>query len=138
MLLRGRRPLNTTAARCGGAAFFASPAMQSAQSHTLLRSVLARSLATILFSCSQAYAAGFAFGSAIHRLNQQLSSQASALLAPDHQLLATISAWEEEVATGRWVEPTPVERLFSSSWWDLIDPSELDEAEQELPLRWAV
>jgi hypothetical protein len=34
--------------------------------------------------------------------------------------------------------PPPFEPLFSGSWWDLIDPGELDEAEQEPPMRWAV
>jgi hypothetical protein len=44
----------------------------------------------------------------------------------------------QSALAGRWVEPTPVEPLFSGSWWDLIDPIELNEAELEQPLRWAV
>jgi hypothetical protein len=89
-----------------------------------LRPALAHSIAGVWLACVLAYGAGFALGTAVHRLNDRLAAHAAAVLAPDPQREATIRGWEAEVAAGRWVEPTPVEPLFSGSWWDLIDPSE--------------
>jgi hypothetical protein len=102
------------------------------------RHALAHSIAVVWFACLLAYGAGFALAAAVHRLHDWLAAQAAAVPGPDPQQESAISGWEAEIAAGRWVEPTPVEPLFSGSWWDLIDPGELDEAEQEPPLRWAV
>ncbi len=103
-----------------------------------LRSALAHTIAVVWFACLLAYEAGFALGSTVHRTNDRLAAHATALPAPDPQQEAAISGWEAEVTAGRWIEPTPVEPLFSGSWWDLINPSELSEAELEQPLGWAV
>lgn len=102
-----------------------------------LRPALAHSIAVLWFACLLAYGAGFALAAAVHRLDDRLAAEAAAIPGRDPQQEAAISGWEAEIASGRWVEPTAVEPLFSGSWWDLIYPSELDEAQQEPPLRWA-
>ena len=110
--------------------------MQTHTTESLLRSVLAHSLATLILCCSIAYGAGFALGSVIHWLNGRLSAVASARLAPANpQLMATIEAWQEEVKAGRWIEPQPID---TGSWRDLQPQSEQQEADQDLPLSWAV
>ncbi|MCP9915328.1 hypothetical protein [Cyanobium sp. ATX 6F1] len=101
----------------------------------MLRSALAHSIAVIWFACLLTYEAGFTAGYAARRIKPPAKAAAD---RPDPQQEAAFSGWEAEVAAGRWVEPKPVEPICPGSWWDLIDPSELDEADLELPLRWAV
>lgn len=116
--------------------------MQAALS-SLPRPALAHSLATLVFSCSIAYGAGFALGTAVHRLSALLSAHAVARLKPaaasaaDLQRQATIAAWEEQDALGRWIEPWS-EEIAWGSWWDLDDRSKEEPLEAEPPLRWAV
>ena len=49
---------------------------------SLRRPALAHSLATLVFSCSIAYGAGFALGTAVHRVSALLSAHAVARLTP--------------------------------------------------------
>lgn len=50
-------------------------------------------------------------------------------IAPEHLLDAVHQAWQAE---------GPPVGLQAGSCWDLVDHSDLIEAEQELPLRWAI
>jgi len=116
--------------------FFASVVMEATTTRRA-RLALAHTIAVIRIACELTYRAGFAVGSAVHRLNHWLAANAgSSHTSPELQ--AVIAGWEAACAAGQWQEPEPVEPLCPGAWWDLIDPGSAAEADPEAPLRWAV
>jgi hypothetical protein len=133
----GYAALDPPASHCRGAVFFASIAMKATTLRRKARLALAHTIAVIWLAAELAHEAGFALGSAVHRLNAWMAARA-ARPAPDPKLEAVISGWEEACAAGLWQEPEPVEPLCPGAWWDLVDPGDAAAADLELPLRWAV
>lgn len=119
-----------------------------ATSRSPLRQALACSLALLWFAAELSVAAALACGAALQRLQALLTIWAASTAedpgrqaaseAEDPQQEAVISGWEAAVAAGQWQEPEPIEPLCPGAWWDLIDPGERAEADQEQPLRWVV
>ncbi|TVS06917.1 MAG: hypothetical protein EA413_02475 [Cyanobium sp. PLM2.Bin73] len=99
---------------------------------------VAHIIAVIWLASELSYRAGFADGSAVHRLNHWLAAKASNTHPTSPELQAVITGWEKAVAAGQWQEAEPVEPLCRGAWWDLIDPGSAAEADPEPPLRWAV
>lgn len=116
-----------------------------ATSRSPFRQALACSLALLWFAAELSPAAARACVAALQRLKASLAAWAAskaedpgrqaASEAEDPQQEAVISGWEAAVAAGEWEEPAPVEPLCPGAWWDLIDPGERAEADQEQPLR---
>ena len=97
-----------------------------------LRTALVHLIAVVWFGAELTYRAGYGLGAWLQQLNGALahaitSAGGSAAPTPQPQRVSL------PVAPSGGIEP-----LCPGCWWDLIDPTEADEGDHELPLRWAV
>ena len=96
-----------------------------------LRTALVHLIAVAWFSAELTYRAGYGLGVWLHQLNATLA----------HAITSAGSAAPQPTAQPQQgslpLAPSSggIEPLCPGCWWDLIDPT---EADQELPLRWAV